>query len=118
MLLVVDVGNTNITFGVFAEQKLEATFRMTTKLQRTSDEYGICIRDLISHNKLNPEKIRDVCFLAKGKDIFTQHFHHRHTAVMIGVPFARPGFRPFGRHFIGDGGQFRVILYTKGIKAF
>lgn len=60
MLLVVDVGNTNITFGVFAEQKLEATFRMTTKLQRTSDEYGICIRDLISHNKLNPEKIRDV----------------------------------------------------------
>ena len=45
MLLVVDVGNTNITFGVFDGEQLEATFRMTTKLQRTSDEYGICVRD-------------------------------------------------------------------------
>ena len=40
MLLVVDVGNTNFTFGIFAGEELEATFRMTTKLQRTSDEYG------------------------------------------------------------------------------
>ena len=34
MLLVVDVGNTNITFGVFDKEALAATFRMTTKLQR------------------------------------------------------------------------------------
>ena len=60
MLLVVDVGNTNITFGIFNGEKLEATFRMTTKLQRTSDEYGICIRDLVSHNKLDPQEVKDV----------------------------------------------------------
>ena len=30
MLLVVDVGNTNFTFGVFDGDKLEATFRVTT----------------------------------------------------------------------------------------
>ena len=41
MLLVVDVGNTNITFGVFDEESLEGTFRMTTKLQRTSDELSL-----------------------------------------------------------------------------
>lgn len=29
MLLVVDVGNTNITFGIFDGEQLEATFRMT-----------------------------------------------------------------------------------------
>lgn len=60
MLLVVDVGNTNITFGVFDKEALAATFRMTTKLQRTSDEYGICIRDLVSHNRIQPEEIKDV----------------------------------------------------------
>ena len=60
MLLVVDVGNTNITFGVFDGEKLEGTFRMTTKLQRTSDEYGICIRDLLTHNGMEPAKVRDV----------------------------------------------------------
>ena len=41
MLLVIDVGNTNITLGVFEKEKLEATFRMTAKQPRTSDEYGI-----------------------------------------------------------------------------
>lgn len=60
MLLVVDVGNTNITFGVFDGEKLEATFRMTTKLQRTSDEYGISIRDLLAHNRIQPGEIGDV----------------------------------------------------------
>ena len=60
MLLVVDVGNTNFTFGVFDGDKLRATFRVTTKLQRTSDEYGICIRDLLAHNGISYETIKDV----------------------------------------------------------
>lgn len=59
MLLVVDVGNTNITFGVFDREILKGTFRMTTKLQRTSDEYGVSIRDLLAHNKMDPAEIRD-----------------------------------------------------------
>ena len=31
MILVVDVGNTNITFGVYKGQNLQATFHITTK---------------------------------------------------------------------------------------
>ena len=34
MLLAIDIGNTNFTVGVFRGKKLEATFRITTKLQR------------------------------------------------------------------------------------
>lgn len=60
MLLGVDVGNTNITFGVFDGESIEGTFRMTTKLLRTSDEYGICIRDLLEHNNIAPKDIEDV----------------------------------------------------------
>ncbi len=60
MLLVVDVGNTNFTFGVFQQDQLEATFRMTTKLQRTSDEYGISIRDMLAHNGISYENVEDV----------------------------------------------------------
>lgn len=47
MILVVDVGNTNITFGVYKEQDLLATFHITTKTPRTSDEYGVMILDLL-----------------------------------------------------------------------
>ena len=44
MLLAVDVGNTNITIGVFDGEELLTTFRMTTKIPRTSDEYGFLLR--------------------------------------------------------------------------
>lgn len=60
MILAVDVGNTNITIGVFDKEKLVTTFRMTTKMQRTSDEYGIVILDLLEHNKVATKDIRDV----------------------------------------------------------
>lgn len=49
MLLVIDIGNTNITLGVFRGEELLGTFRMMTKLPRTSDEYGIMLRELVEH---------------------------------------------------------------------
>lgn len=52
MILCLDVGNTNITFGVYDGEKLVTTFRMTTRIQRTSDEYGIVIRDLLHMNNI------------------------------------------------------------------
>ena len=53
MILVLDVGNTNITFGVYEGKELVTTFRITTKISRTSDEYGILIRDLLHMNDIN-----------------------------------------------------------------
>lgn len=47
MLFAIDVGNTNITIGLFNGDDLIGTFRMTTKLPRTSDEYGIFLADLL-----------------------------------------------------------------------
>ena len=38
MILVVDVGNTNITCGVYEGEALKATFRITTKIPRTSND--------------------------------------------------------------------------------
>lgn len=53
MILVIDVGNTNITFGVYQEKELLSTFRMTTRQTRTSDEYGISIRELLTYNGIS-----------------------------------------------------------------
>ena len=57
MLLVTDVGNSNITLGVFDGANLEATFRLTTKIPRTSDEYGIVLRNLLEHSQI---KVTDI----------------------------------------------------------
>ena len=40
MLLALDVGNTNITIGVFKRKEIIEVFRITTKLPRTSEEFG------------------------------------------------------------------------------
>lgn len=57
MILVIDVGNTNITFGVYEGKKLLTTFRMMTKQPRTSDEYGISLRELLRMNQIEREAI-------------------------------------------------------------
>ncbi|MBO5347703.1 MAG: type III pantothenate kinase, partial [Lachnospiraceae bacterium] len=60
MFLVVDVGNTNITFGVYDEKKLVTTFRLMSKTPRTSDEFGVLITEMLSKNKIAVEQISGV----------------------------------------------------------
>ena len=60
MILGIDAGNTNITIGVFREEKLLGNFRMNTKITRTSDEYGIFLRELLRNNGIASENINGV----------------------------------------------------------
>ena len=60
MLLVVDVGNTNITLGVFDDKNIIATFRLTTKQPRTSDEYGMVICELLQYKGVERTAITGV----------------------------------------------------------
>ena len=57
MLIVIDVGNTNITLGVYDKDDLIATFRLTTKLQRTSDEFGITLFSFLQTKDINPQAV-------------------------------------------------------------
>lgn len=47
MLLVIDIGNTNITIGLFREDKLEATWRIATGVHRMPDEYAVILLNLL-----------------------------------------------------------------------
>ena len=60
MVLALDVGNTNITCGVFDQDEMVGTFRITTKMPRTSDEYGMILENLLEQNKIMGESIHDV----------------------------------------------------------
>lgn len=69
MLLAVDVGNTNITLGVFNEQELLGTFRMTTKTPRTSDEYGFTICGILEHRNIQASDIEAVIIASVVPDV-------------------------------------------------
>ncbi|MBQ9866573.1 MAG: type III pantothenate kinase [Lachnospiraceae bacterium] len=60
MLLVVDVGNTNITFGLYNKKELSGSFRLMTGTPRTSDEYGAAILEMLKYYKVAPGKVEGV----------------------------------------------------------
>lgn len=92
MLLVVDVGNTNITLGVFKEEELLGTFRMTTKLPRTSDEYGITLKELVERQGILSTDIHAVIVASVVPDImhslgsaFIKYFGIKPVVVSSGI---------------------------------
>lgn len=60
VLMVVDIGNTNVVFGIFEGQALTGTYRMTTKFPRTSDEYGLFIQDVLRERKLTAQQLKGI----------------------------------------------------------
>ena len=60
MLLAIDIGNTDFTIGVFQGKKLCDTFRMRTKINRTSDEYGVFILNTLQYKGYEAKDVEDV----------------------------------------------------------
>ena len=48
MLLAIDIGNTNVTLGLFEEDLLKGTARLATDPRKTADEYAIDIKDVLA----------------------------------------------------------------------
>lgn len=59
-LLVVDVGNTNVVLGMYRGDQLIASWRLATARERTSDEYGILVKQLIGATELEGAVIASV----------------------------------------------------------
>jgi type III pantothenate kinase len=57
MLLAIDVGNTNIAFGVFEGESLRATWNVATDLNKTADEYAVLILNLLPREGLTLSNI-------------------------------------------------------------
>lgn len=60
MLMTVDIGNTNMTIALFDENIIKATFRLTTKTIRTSDEYGSNLINFMHAFNIHVNSIEDV----------------------------------------------------------
>ncbi|MBR2384821.1 MAG: type III pantothenate kinase [Clostridia bacterium] len=57
MLLAIDVGNTNIKYGIYDGKKLVASFRASSRISRTADEYGSVLVNLLSDSGLDKKGI-------------------------------------------------------------
>jgi len=75
MLLAIDIGNTNIVFGVFKEKNLIKNWRIFTEKNKTADEYGVFLLNLFYFSKISPSSISGIiisCVVPPLISIFTQ----------------------------------------------
>lgn len=61
MLLAIDLGNTNLTIGLYEGTKLGARWRLATDHERMPDEYGMQILSLLQHSGCSPSQLHGVC---------------------------------------------------------
>jgi type III pantothenate kinase len=60
MLLAIDVGNTSITIGLFQGAKLGSRWRLASDGERTSDEYGILMLQLLERAETSSDKVKNI----------------------------------------------------------
>lgn len=68
-ILTIDVGNTNITCGVYDGKELQGTFRLMTKTPRTSDEYGLMLTQLVETKGVKAGEIKGVSVASVVPDV-------------------------------------------------
>lgn len=73
MFLAIDVGNTNVTIGLFEGEALKATWRLATDIDRLGDEYGSLVLSLVQHSGLSTNDVKDAamtCVVPELEPVF------------------------------------------------
>jgi type III pantothenate kinase len=60
MFLAIDIGNTNVTLGVFDGEKLQCTWRLETDIHRMPDEYAATMLNLMVFQRIRVTDIKEV----------------------------------------------------------
>jgi len=60
MLLAIDIGNTNIIFGIFNDESLLTTYRTSTRIDQMPDEYALFLITMLQHSGISIENITGI----------------------------------------------------------
>lgn len=97
MLLAIDIGNTNITLGVFDGEQLRATWRMATDIHRMADEYAAILLNLLPHENIAFSDVTDVCLCNVVPPLTTTFINlsqrYFHTAPLVVGAGVKSGVR-------------------------
>ncbi len=92
MLLAIDIGNTEITLGIFTDEKLRATWHIATVINRRADEYASLLLNLLPDQGLDKSEIKDAVLcsvvpplMATFTDLLRRYFEVEPLVVGAGV---------------------------------
>ena len=97
MLLAIDIGNTNIAFGVFEGETLRATWNIATDLNKTADEYAVLLLNLLPRDGLALSDIDHavICSVVPPLDAIFDELIKRYlrTSPLVISPGVKTGVR-------------------------
>jgi type III pantothenate kinase len=88
MLLAIDIGNSNVVWGIFDRQTLKGHWRAATDPSKTADEYGLLFASLLQRAGVEPDQITGVILssvvpaLIPIFDAMTETYFHRFPIVV------------------------------------
>ena len=92
MLLAIDIGNTDTTFGVFDGEELRATWHIATDIHRMADEYAALLLNLMRQQGLDIPDIEAIALcsvvpplISTFDELFQRYFHITPLVVGAGV---------------------------------
>lgn len=121
MLLTIDIGNTNVTLGVFDGEVLRATWRMATDSRKMPDEYGTMFSLMMPLKGVSPKEITDIAMCSvvppltrTFEEVCKTYFHATPLLVGAGV---RTGVRILYEN-PRDVGADRVVAAAAAFKIY
>lgn len=69
MLLCLDIGNSQIFGGVYDGEQLRTTFRRTSSIRASSDEYGMFFRSVLRENNIDPDQVKAASICSVVPDV-------------------------------------------------
>lgn len=60
MILLIDIGNTNVVLGIYKNQNKIKSWRLETRQTKTMDEYGSQIESILNHENISADDIKDI----------------------------------------------------------
>jgi type III pantothenate kinase len=92
MLLAIDIGNTETTFGVFDGEELRATWHMATDIHRRADEYAAMLLNLMRQQGIDTANIKAIVLcsvvpplISTFDELFQRYFHVTPLVIGAGV---------------------------------
>ncbi len=92
MLLAVDIGNTNVTLGVFKGREMKATWRLATSIHRESDEYAVMLLNLLQLDSIAAAEVSNasICSVVPPltptfANLCRRYFHSEPLIIEAGV---------------------------------
>jgi len=86
LLLVIDVGNSNIVLGIYDGERLLKDWRISTEKSRTTDEYGVRVSDLFRLSGISFESVKGIIISSVVPTL---------TGVLENLSLQYFGFKPY-----------------------